>query len=85
MLTKQDIKSIEKVINKRVDPLEKILRQITSTLHQTTALLTHVVQDVDELKSDMKSVKETVSSHTTTLDSILKNTETSKCLFIGGK
>ena len=86
MLTKKDIKGmfdaqsrqfdkklgfLDAKLTQKIDPLAKILQQVT-------ALLTHVVQDVDELKMDMKSVKETVSSHTTTLDAILKNTETAK-------
>lgn len=64
-LTKKDL---EQVLDKRIDPLAKILRQ-------TTALMTHLVEDVRELKTDMRTVKKTLNAHTTTLDAIYKNTE----------
>ena len=95
LLTKKDVKQLidaqTKQLNKRIDPIEELLRQntailkqttetqrqTTATLRRTTALLTHLVQGVDELKTDMKQIKTTVTSHTTTLDFIYKNTETS--------
>jgi len=64
-------KEFEQGLDKRITPLTKILSQ-------TTALLTHVLEDVSGLKTDMKTVKDTLESHTITLDAISKNTEISK-------
>jgi hypothetical protein len=67
-LTKKDL---EQALDKRIDPLAKILRQ-------TTALMTHLVEDVGELKTDLRLVKDTVGDHTKTLDAIYKNTGNSQ-------
>ena len=61
-ITKKDI---DQLLDKRFLPLMKVL-------NQSIALLTHVAEDVGILKEDMKDVKATVDSHTTTLDKILK-------------
>ena len=79
ILTKNDVKQLinaqTKQLNLRIDPIEKLLKQNTEILRQTTALVTHLVQDAEELKSEMKEVKAAVESHTEILDSISKNTE----------
>ncbi|MBI4050437.1 MAG: hypothetical protein HY396_00455 [Candidatus Doudnabacteria bacterium] len=64
--------------NKTLDRVVKTLDATVATLNRTAVLLTHVAEDVSTLKEDLGFVKETLDSHTTSLDKILKNSETSK-------
>ena len=47
----------------------------TGTLTRTTALVTNIREDLKEFREELAPVPGTLDSHTTTLDSVFKNTE----------
>ena len=54
------------------------LKPIQDTLKRTTALLAKVSEDTEDIKLTVSTVREVQDMHTTALDEIRKNTETSK-------
>ena len=72
-----NLQSIEKVLDKRLKTLaaKKDLEPITQTLSRATAHLAKFSEDFKDFRSDLQNVPATLDSHTTTLDSVYKNTE----------
>lgn len=72
-LTKKDL---EKLLTAQTKEFRKEIAPLNTTLRKATALLTHLAEDSSKTKIFEKSVTASLDSHTTTLDSIYKNTET---------
>ena len=60
------LKAIEQLLDKKLESIE-------STVAKTAALVANLVEDVREIKTDLKAVRTTVDSHTGSLDAIAKD------------
>lgn len=72
-------KQLEQRLDKRIKTLRKRdLEPIAQTLVRATGFLAKLSEDFKDSQTDLKSVPETLNSHTTALDAIYKNTQNYK-------
>jgi hypothetical protein len=60
------LKAIEQLLDKKLEPIE-------STVTKTAVLVANLVEDVREIRTDLKAVRQTVDRHTGSLDAIAKS------------